>query len=283
MPRPIWKGAISFGLVTVPVGLYSATERSREISFHLLHAKDQSRIDYKRFCEEEGVEVPWSEIVKGYEYEKGKHVVITDEDFEKAQVPGTQTFEIRDFVPAGDIDFTFFEQPYYLAPGGKGAAKAYALLRDALARSGRVGVGTIVLRQREHLAALQPAGEVLALTTMRFADEIRSPRTLDLPADGRYGKREMDLALQLVDTLAAEWKPEQYRDQYREVLLDIIKRKAEGETIRAPKRRKPATITNLAKALRASLKSPRAARAAPPARRAARGASARRHRERKAA
>src|SRR5438552_3391633 len=181
-PRAMWKGAVTFGLVTVPVALHPATERKNELSFRLLHAKDESPVDYKRVCHEEGVEVPWSEIVKGYALAKDHYVVVTDEDFEKARVPATQTFEIRDFVTATAIDDFYFTQPYYVVPASTAAAKPYALLRDALEKSGRVGVGTIVLRQREHLAALEPAGEALVLTTLRWAYEIRSASSLGLPA-----------------------------------------------------------------------------------------------------
>jgi DNA end-binding protein Ku len=253
-PRPMWKGSVTFGLVTVPVSLVAATESRNELSFRLLHDKDESPIDYKRVCEAEGVEVPWREIVKGYEIAKGRYVVVTDEDFAKARVPATQAFEIRDFVPANSIDELFFNHPYYLAPAGKAAGKPYALLRDALHASGRVGVGTIVMRQREHLAALAPSGETLVLTTMRWAYEIRSTRSLDLP--GRVGKdsRELSLALRLVDTLAADWDPRRYKDTYREVLLDVIRRKAEGKTIRAPKAETPPKVRSLMTALQASLR-----------------------------
>jgi DNA end-binding protein Ku len=250
----MWRGAVSFGLVTVPVALFAATERHNELSFRLLHAKDESQIDYKRVCEQEGVEVPWSEIVKGYEIEKDRYVVVTDDDFEKARVPATQTYEIRDFVPSDAIDELYFDHPYYLAPSGKAAEKPYALLREALERSGRVGVGTIVMRQREHLAALAPAGEALVLTTMRWAYELRSPRHLDLPARIAKDSRELSLALQLVDTLASDWNPERYRDTYREVLLDIIRRKAEGKAIRATKLERPPKVRSLMSALEASLR-----------------------------
>ena len=194
MPRAIWKGTISFGLVTIPVGLYSAVERAEQIHFRLLHAKDESPIDYKRVCEVEGVEVPWPEIVKGYEISKGEFVVMTDKDFARARTETTRTLAIRDFVPAQAIDFLYFDEPYYLAPEGKDAAKSYALLRDALAKAGRVGVGTVVMRQREHLAALEPMDATLVLTTLRFAHEIRKPSALDLPPVGRgWDKKEMTL------------------------------------------------------------------------------------------
>ena len=252
--RAIWKGAVNFGLVTIPVGLYAATERANEISFRLLHRKDQSPIDYRRFCEKEDVEVPWSDIVKGYEYARGRYVVITDEDLAKARVPSTQTYEIRDFVPAQSIDDLYFNHPYYLAPAGRAAVKPYALLRDALARTERVGVGTIVLRQREHLAALEPAGEALVLTTMRWAYEIRSPERLDLPrANAGRDQREMQLALRLIDTLASEFDPRRYKDTYRDVLLKVIEAKVKGDEIELPEppRRRP--VGDLMKALQQSL------------------------------
>ena len=249
----MWKGVVTFGLVTVPVALHAATERKNELSFRLLHAKDESPIDYKRFCEAESVEVPWREIVKGYELSKGRYVVVTDEDFDKARVKATQTFEIRDFVPRDAIDDLYFEHPYYLAPGGPGATKPYALLRDALEQSGRIGVGTIVMRQREHLAAVEPSGHALVLTTMRWAYEIRSAERLDLPGESR-DRRELELALRLIDTLANDWDPRRYTDTYRDVLLDIIRRKAAGKEIRAPKAERPAKVGNLLRALEASLR-----------------------------
>jgi len=283
MPRAIWKGAISFGLVTVPVGLYSATERANEIRFRLLHAKDTSTIDSKRVCAAEGVEVPWSEIVKGYEYEKGQFVVLTDKDFARARTEATQMFAIRDFVPARAIDFLYFDEPYYLAPEGKAAAKSYALLRDALARAERVGVGTFVLRQREHLGALEPSGDALVLTTLRFAHEIRSPESLDLPPAGRgWDKREMTLALQLIDTLASDWDPTRYRDTYHEVLKQAIEQKIKGEEISMPRPRKPARVVSLARALEQSLKTPRRELSKAPARRRAGAHHARRARKRAA-
>jgi DNA end-binding protein Ku len=254
MPRAMWKGSIAFGLVTVPVSLYAATERSEKLTFHLLHRKDGSRIDYKRFCSKEDKEVPWDEIVKGYEHRKGEYVVLTDEDFEKARTPATEAFDIRAFVSADAIDYLYFDTPYYLAPAGKSGVKAYALLRDALEETGRVGVGTIVLRQREHVAALEPSGEVLVLTTMRFAHEIRSPKELDLPrAKHGYQPREMKLAHQLVDTLSGEWDPGEFKDTYTEVLRRIIEQKIEGEEITVPEVPERPKIADLTKALQASL------------------------------
>jgi len=278
MPRPVWKGAIAFGLVTIPVGLYSATERAERLSFHLLHKKDGGRIDYKRFCEKEDKEVPWSEIVKGYEYAKGKYVVLTDDDFEKAKTPATQMFDIRAFVDANEIDFVYFDTPYYLAPMATAAVKAYALLRDALEESGRVGVGTIVMREREHLAALEPSGEALVLTTMRFAHELRSPKGLDLPrARHGYQAKELKLAQQLIDTLTSKWDPTQFKDTYTDVLKQVIRQKIKGGEIEVPEPPKRPKVVDLAKALEQSLEEGRRPLAPMRGRRAA--ARARRHRK----
>jgi DNA end-binding protein Ku len=276
MARPIWKGAITFGLVTIPVGLYSAIERKAELSFRLLHDKDESPIDYRRLCQEENVEVPWSEIVRGYEYQKGHFVVLTDEDFAKARVPGTDSFEIRDFVPAAEIDPVYFDQPYYVTPAGKAGVKAYALLRDALRQTGRVGVGSIVLRQREHLGGLHPVGDALVLSMLRYAHELRGTEGLGLPRDGdAYAKREMALGRELVESLAGSWDPTQYRDLYREALLAVIEKKIRGEEIAVPEAKKaPARVVNLARALEASLRAParREGAKAPARRRAAKTA-----------
>jgi DNA end-binding protein Ku len=257
MARALWKGSISFGLVTIPVDLHAAVESREELSFHLLHRKDGSRIDYKRFCSKEDIEVPWKEIVKGYEYGKGQYAVLSDEDFAQARVEGTQTFAIRAFVPAKEIDALYFDHPYYLAPSGKGGVKAYALLRDALEETGRVGIGTIVLRQREHLAALEPAGRALALTTMRFSHELRSPKSLAVPQGGGYAKRELTMATQLIETLATGWDPTAYKDTYTEVLRQVIEQKISGRRITPAAPKRPAPVTDLRAALEQSLKNPR--------------------------
>ena len=252
MPRPVWKGAVTFGLVSVPVNLYAATRRQAELSFRLLHKKDNAPVEYKRFCTEEEVEVPWSDIVKGYEYEKGNFVVVTDEDFEKARTESTETLEIRDFVPLDQINLAHFESPYWLEPT-KAGRKAYVLLREALEESRRVGIGTFVMRQREHLAALRPAGTALMVTTLRFVDEIRSAEDLEIPREEKLAKKEIDLAKKLVDTLADDWKPEQYKDTYHETLRAAIEQKLEGKEIETPAPRKPARVVNLMKALEESL------------------------------
>ena len=258
MPRSIWKGAITFGLVTVPVAMYSATEGREELKFRLLHKKDSSPIEYRRMCKEEDVAVPWDEIVKGYEYEKGQFVVMDDEDFEKARTPATQTIEIRDFVPVSQIDPMYFDTPYYLEPTGKGADKSFALLRDALEKAERIGIGTVVLRQREHLVGVEPTGPALVCTTLRYAHEIRSPESLSLPKPGAgWDKREMDLALKLVDTLAGDWDPEKYKDTYTAVLRQAIDAKVQGKEIALPRVKGPRKVVDLMKALEESLKTPR--------------------------
>jgi DNA end-binding protein Ku len=257
MPRPIWKGAISFGLVTIPVNLYSAIERRETLSFSLLHRKDHARIQNKRICSEEGVEVPWDDVVEGYEYAKGQYVVVTDEDFAKARVPATQTFDIRAFVPANEVADLYFDEPYYLEPSGRSGVKAYALLRDALKDTGRIGVGTVVLRQREHIAGVEPAGEVLVLSMMRFAHEIRSLNDLQLPKAGEgWTKKEMDLTHRLIDTLADNWKPEDFRDTYAEGLRSAIEAKVEGKEIELPAEERRQPVANLMKTLQQSTMSP---------------------------
>jgi DNA end-binding protein Ku len=269
MPRPMWKGAVTFGLVSVPVSLYPATRRQAELSFRMLHEKDKAPIQYKKFCSEEEKEVPWNEIVKGYEYEKGQFVLMSDEDFEKAKTESTETLDIREFVPLEQISVAHFDSPYWLEPTKQGR-KAYALLREALEESGRVGIGTFVMRQREHLAVLRPAGKALMLTTMRFSDELRSAEDLDLPGDEKLGKKEIELAKKLVDTLADDWDPKEYKDTYHETLRAAIEQKLEGREIEAPAARKPARVVNLMQALEESLKS--GARK-PPARAAGRDAA----------
>ena len=253
MPRPVWKGAVTFGLVSVPVNLYSASKAQAELSFRLLHKKDKAPVQYKRVCTEDGEEVPWNQIVKGYEYEKGQFVVMTDEDFVKARTESTETLEIRDFVPLEQINLAHFESPYWLEPA-KGGRKAYVLLREALEESGRVGIGTFVMRQREHLAALRPAGNALMVTTMRFIDEIRTADDLEIPRDEKLAPKEVELAKKLVDTLAEDWKPEQYKDTYHETLREAIEQKLEGKEIERAAPRKPARVVNLMKALEESLK-----------------------------
>jgi DNA end-binding protein Ku len=253
-PRALWKGSISFGLVTIPISLVSATEPRETLAFNLLHRKDGSRIVEKRFCAKEDVEVPWKDIVKGYQYAKDQYAVLTEEDFARVRVPATQTFDIRRFVPAADVEDLYFNSPYYVTPQGKPGLKAYALLRDALRETEKLAIGTIVLRQREHLAALEPVDQALVLTTMRFAHEIRRVKDLGLPASGKgWTDAEMKLARHLVDTLSGEWDPSEYRDTYTEALRKMVEAKAEGKETTAPEITAPARVTDLMEALKRSL------------------------------
>lgn len=253
-PRALWKGSISFGLVTIPISLVSATEPRETLAFNLLHRKDGSRIVEKRFCAKEDVEVPWKDIVKGYQYAKDQYAVLTEEDFARVRVPATQTFDIRRFVPAADVEDLYFNSPYYVTPEGKPGLKAYALLRDALRETEKLAIGTIVLRQREHLAALEPVDQALVLTTMRFAHEIRRVKDLGLPASGKgWTDGEMKLARHLVDTLSGEWDPSEYRDTYTEALRKMVEAKAKGKETTAPEVPAPARVTDLMEALKRSL------------------------------
>lgn len=259
MARPVWKGAISFGLVTVPVAMYPASEQKETLHFRLLHEKDESPVEYKRFCTEENKAVPWNEIVKGYEVEKGHFVVMTDEDFERARTPATQTIAITDFVPKDQIDPLYFDTPYYLEPSARGATKGFALLRDALRDEGRVGIGTLVLRQREHLVALDPAGAALVCSTLRYQHELRPTKSLALPAEGRgWSKKEMALAHRLVEALASDWEPGKYADTYTDVLKAAIAAKMNGRQVKVAKPpRLRAVPGGLMKALEQSLRQPR--------------------------
>jgi DNA end-binding protein Ku len=254
-PRALWKGSISFGLVTIPINLFAATETREALAFNLLHAKDGSRIVQKRFCKAEDAEVPWSEVVKGYQYAKDEYVVVTDEDFDKARVPATQTFEVRAFVDASEVPDLYFDHPYYVGPQGRAGVKAYALLRDAMADTGKLGIGTIVLRQREHLGALEPYEDALVLTTMRFAHGIRSAKDLDVPpAHKGWTDKEMKLTRQLMETLSDKWNPNEYRDTYTETLRRVIEAKVEGQEVVAPEAPKRPRVVDLMEALQASLK-----------------------------
>jgi DNA end-binding protein Ku len=234
MPRGLWKGAISFGLVNVPVELFSAEKRSSELDLTMLDKRDLAPVGYKRYNKSSGQDVPWSEIVKGYEYEDGKYVVLSDEDFRRANVEAAKTVEILAFVELGEIAPLYFETPYYLAPGKRGE-KAYALLRETLKKSGKAGIASVVIRTRQYLAALIPRDEVLVLNTLRYAEELKDVAELGLPAAALKGPKvtakEIDMALRLVDDMSDEWEPEKYRDTYRHDLLERIREKIKkGQT-----------------------------------------------------
>lgn len=244
--RAIWKGAINFGLVSIPVALYSA-EADSSIDFDLLDKRDFSRVRYRRVNEKTGREVPWDEIVKGYEYEKGEYVALTDEDFVQANVEASQSIDILDFVDGAEISPIYFDKPYFLAPLKPGQ-HAYALLREVMSRTGKVGIARVVIRTRQHLAALLGSGPILILNLLRFAHELRDASALDLPAgkSGTASSQELKMAEQLVESLSGKWNPEKYRDEYHQDLLQMIDKKIKSgqtkalepvETGRQPKHR----------------------------------------------
>src|ERR1700736_1588728 len=224
--RAIWKGSISFGLVNIPIALYPATKKE-DLKFRLLRKTDLSPVSYKRVAEKDGKEVPWEQIVKGYEYEKGKYVVLKEEDFQRVDLEATQTVDIQDFVEVEEIDPMFFYKPYYLEPQ-KGGDKAYVLLRDALADTNKVGIAKVVIKTREYLASVKPENNVLILELMHFAEELADPSQLHLPKKLEAGKREMDMAKALIGSMTSKWNPEKYHDDYREALMEVIEEKVEA-------------------------------------------------------
>jgi DNA end-binding protein Ku len=253
--RAIWKGSISFGLVNIPVGLYSATRPANEIKFRMLRDSDQSTVKYKRVAETDEKEVPWEHIVKGYEYEKGNFVVLSDKDFERVNIKSNQTVDIREFVNLDEIDPMFFDQPYFLAPE-KGGDKAYGLLRDALKRSNKVGIAKVVIRTREHVAAVKPLGDALVLELMHFAEELADPKGLPLPS-AEPGKKELAMAESLIETMSDKWDPEKYTDEYREALMGVIQEKIAAGGKELPqlktKSTKPTNVVDLVAVLQKSL------------------------------
>jgi DNA end-binding protein Ku len=255
MARAIWKGSISFGLVNIPIALYPATRRE-ELKFRLLRKSDLSPVNYKRVAEKDGKEVSWDEIVKGYEYEKGKYVVLKDEDFERVDLEATQTVDIQDFVDQAEIDPMFFYKPYYLEPQ-KGGDKAYALLRDALEKSKKVGIAKVVIKTRQYLASVKPKDGALVLELMHFAEELADPSKLHLPKKVEVGNREINMATALIDSMSSKWKPEKYRDDYREALMEVIEEKVEAggkEIEEKPKKApKPTKVIDLVSVLQKSL------------------------------
>ena len=263
MARAMWKGAIAFGLVNIPVELYSAT-RDHRPKFRLLHGKDESPVHYERVCQSEGKPVGWEDLVKGYEYEKGQFVVITKDDFKTAALEKTKTVDILDFVDPEEVDERYFETPYYLQPG-KGADRAYALIREAIRDSDKIGIAKIILRDAQHLAALEVIGDALVLTMMRFADELADLGEFRFPKTGDIRAAELKMAKQLVASLSAKWEPEKYTDEYRDNLMRIIKGKLKGKTPRLKERETPqqAEVVDLMARLRASLEgTPRKGKAA---------------------
>lgn len=252
--RAIWKGSISFGLINIPIALFPATQRE-ELRFRLLRASDLSPVNYKRVAETDGKEVPWDQIVKGYEYEKDKFIVLKEDDFKRVDVEATQTVEIMDFVSLEDINPIHFQKPYYMEPQ-KGGQRAYVLLRDALASSGKVGIAKVVIKTRQHLAAVKPNDGSLMLELMHFADELIEPSELHLPGKTEVRKGELDMARELIGKMTTQWDPKHYTDEYKSALMKVIEAKAEKGEEHLPRAKKPRRATNvidLADVLRKSL------------------------------
>ncbi|MDQ3120390.1 MAG: Ku protein [Verrucomicrobiota bacterium] len=253
--RAIWKGSISFGLVNIPIALYPAT-RKEELKFRLLRAADHSPVNYKRVAEADGKEVPWDQIVKGYEYEKGKFVVLGEKDFQRVDLEATQTVDIQDFVDVDEIDPMFFYKPYYLEPQ-KGGDKAYVLLREALAEGKKVGIAKVIIKTRQYLAGVKATKHALVLELMHFAAELSDAEKLNVPKTLEPGKREMEMAKALVESMSSKWDPKKYKDDYREALLEVIEDKVEagGKEIQdKPKEKKASTkVIDLVAVLQQSL------------------------------
>jgi DNA end-binding protein Ku len=272
MARALWTGVISFGLVNVPVALYPAQDR-HEFDFAMLDKRDLSPVGYKRVSKRNGREVKWSDIVKGYEYEKGRYVVLSDEDFKQANVKATQTIDIQAFVPAEEIPTQFYDTPYYLAPGKRGE-KVYTLLRETLRETGRVAVAQVVIRTTQHLAVVYALERVLMLNTLRYPEELRDSEELPLPKSGLKDSgvtaKEIDLAKRLMSDMADHWKPEDYKNTYHQDLMRRIREKikhGQTEEITEPEREKErapqsAEVIDLAELLKKSLKGEGASRRA---------------------
>ena len=250
-PRSMWKGAISFGLVTIPVAVYPATEE-KSLKFNQLHDEDMGRIRYKRVCSVDGEEVDFEHIVKGYEVEKDRYVILTDEDLDAVPVESSRAIDIVQFVDLDEIDPILFKKSYYLVPDETGA-KAYALLRKALSEENKVGIAKVSFRDKEHLAALRFKDRVFVLETMYWPDEIRAAEFDTVGADEKVRANEVDMAKTLIENLTEPWNPEGFTDGYREALLDIVEKKIAGEPIEAPTEAAPARVVDLMEALKASV------------------------------
>jgi len=258
MARALWKGAISFGLVNVPVELHSARKRSAELDMTMLDKRDLAPVGYKRVNKSTGKEVAWGDVVKGYEYKDDKYVVLSDEDFRRANPEASKTVDILAFVELDDIQPQHFETPYYLKPEKRGE-KAYALLRDTLAKAGKAGVASVVIRTKQYLAALVAQDELLVLNTLRYADELKDPAELEIPK-AKVTAKELEMAMRLVEDMADEWHPDKYKDTYRDDLLKRIKAKVKaGETEeitepeKEPRKEKSADVIDLMSLLRKSV------------------------------
>ncbi|OPZ75447.1 MAG: putative DNA repair protein YkoV [Firmicutes bacterium ADurb.Bin456] len=250
--RPIWKGAVSFGLVFVPVKLYAATEK-KDIRFNYLHEVCKTPVQYKRYCPRCGTEVPMEEIVRGYEYEKGKYIVMQEEDFGKPATAGGKSIEILDFVNLAEIEPIYYEKAYYLAPGD-GGARVFELLKQAMLETGKVAVAKVVLRSRETLAAIRASGKALVMSTMFFPDEIRQTDVLpELNYNVQLQANELRMAVDLISSLSSNFQPDKYTDTQREGLMEIIQAKITGEETAAPAKPEAGKVVDLMEALKASI------------------------------
>jgi DNA end-binding protein Ku len=251
MPRAMWKGAISFGLVTIPVSVYPATEE-KTLRFHQLHDEDGGRIRYKRVCEKDAEEVPFEHIVKGYEIEKDRYVVLTDEDFDAVPLASSRAIDIVQFVDYDEIDPVMFKKSYYLVPEETGA-KAYSLLREAMKEDDRVGIAKVSFRDREHIAALRFKDDAFVLETMFWPDEIRGADFGGVDVHQDVREQELNMARQLIDSLTSEWNPDEFSDAYREALLEIVEAKLNGQEIEVVEAEPAAKVVDLMEALKASV------------------------------
>ena len=276
MPRAIWSGPISFGLVNVPVRMYSAIDE-KDVRFNLLHSKDDSPIGYEKVCKKEDKPVPNDEIVKAYEIEKGEYVYVTDEDFEAAEERGYRAIDISDFVPYDDIDPIYFEKTYYLGPQ-EGAEKVYALLTKAMEGSGLAAIAKYVMRDRQHLGCLRVRDGVITLEKMYFADEIR-PADEIAPKKVTVAKEQLEMASELIDRFSGSFKPEKYEDTYRERLLKIIRDKRKGKEIHAVRKEEEPEAVDLMEALRQSIEATQKQRGRKSSKKAARKTSTRKQRQ----
>ena len=253
--RPLWQGAISFGLILIPVKMYKAT-KERNLDFHLVREGDLCPIRYARVCKSTGEEVPYDKIAKSYEYQKGDQVIFHDEDFKKFYSKRTETIEVTEFVNEAEIDIKYYEQPYFLEPE-KGADKVYALLREALKKSKKVGIAKYVLHNLEHLGVIKPEDDILMLNQIRFDSEIRKPIDLKIPASKKFSEKELDTAILLIDQLSEAFKPGKFKDTYTDELKVAISKKSKSKTVNAPKSKivkdKPAEVVDLLGKLRKSL------------------------------
>jgi DNA end-binding protein Ku len=250
--RPTWKGSISFGLVYIPIAVYPATKEEK-LSFRQLRKRDLSPIKYKKVAEADLKEVPADEIVKGYEYERGRYVVLSDEDFEKVKIESTHSIDITDFVDLQHVDPKFFYKPYFLEPQ-KGGEKAYALLHKALSGTGKIGIAKVVISNREYLAAVKPDGLFLILELMHFASEVLTPEELSRPTTA-LNEKELKMAQALIDSMSSDWEPEKYRDEYRTAILEVIEQKAKNKKLPAAPVAAPRStnVVDLVKVLQESL------------------------------